>query len=98
MDRHIEEIRAAAKRHSFVWSEIFALADRCYESSQMTGSYEALSQRYVLKSGILITGRDAMKLVLAVDEALKNVPNVDAEVVWKDLDEIINDLPASATA
>jgi hypothetical protein len=97
MDRHIEEIRAAAKRHSLVWPKIFALADLCYESSR-GGSYDALDRRYVLESGILITGRDAMKLVLAVDEALKNVPNVDAAEVWMDLDGIIDDLPTAATA
>jgi len=88
MDRHGEAIRAAAKRHSPFWREIIELADKCCLAVRVTGSYQALDQRYLLNSGILITGRNAMKWVLAVGQALKDVPNIDAKEVWDDLDKI----------
>jgi hypothetical protein len=98
MRRHTDVIRAAAKRHSAFWQEIIELADRCSLSVKETGSYQAMGQSYVLGSGIVITGRDAMKLALALSQALKNVPNVEEKCIWDDLDGIRNNFPAAANA
>jgi len=95
MDRRIEEIQAAAMRHSPVWREIVELAFQCYLSAKATGSNQALDQRYLLDSGMLITGGDAMSLVLFLQDQLKDVDDVDAEDVWNDLDGICDVFPAA---
>ena len=102
MDRRIEEIRAAAKRHSPDWWEIIELADDCCMAATETGSYEAFVADYLLKSGMEITGQDATGLVWILQCELMAEPNVDAEDVWKyldsDLDGILNGFSAAANA
>jgi len=94
MERNTYEICAAAERNSPVWREIIELAEQCCTSFQATGSFQAWGQRYLLKSGMLITGRDAMSLLLFLRHELKGVQNLDAKDVWNDLDEIRDVFPA----
>jgi len=88
MDRHSEEIRAAAKRHSPFWREIIELSEHCCMVARETGSNLALSMPFMTSRGVQLTGREATMWVLILEVALRDVPNIDATVVWLNQEDI----------